>query len=83
MHFSVLKLLYSYLSLPISLDTIDTNINFVSNTPIKKKKIVKKGKADKSMEKVLDAFLKNQDKAENVLKNTKIVGRRKWRNKKG
>ena len=83
MHFSVLKLLYSYLSLPISLDTIDMYINFVSNTPIKKKKIVKKDKADKSMEKVLDAFLKNQDKAENVLKNTKNVGRRKWRNKKG
>ena len=37
----------------------------------------KKSKADKSLEKVLDAFLKNQDKAENVLKNTKNVGRRK------
>ena len=79
MHFSALKLLYSYLSLPISLDTIDTYINFVSNVPIKKRKVGKKSKADKGLEKVLDTFFKNQNKAENVLKNTKNVGRRKWR----
>ena len=79
MHFSALKLLYSYLSLPISLDTIDMYINFVSNAPIKKRKVGKKSKADKGLEKVLDTFLKNQNKAENVLKNTKNVGKRKWR----